>query len=311
MIAFDGISFSSACAGPRSPYFRKEKYRALFRQREPVRRFTFRFRVRLVVKALTRFLGLAHCALAVCLPAPMSCVGRLIWNRQRFFKDPHTGKRIARANPAGEHVITPVPELRMIPDDLWTRVKERQTRLRRDLLHAAGEIRPERARHPSYLLSGLLKCGRCGGGFSKISQEHYGCSNARNRGNCDNRLTIRRDVLEASVLSGVKANLMRADLVKEFIAEYHRELNRAAAERDQKRQRFVRDLAAPNEKSARLLMQLNPEFARQQWRVNINLLNLARKNWNRSSPPNASHRSDSTQISPKSIAAKLSACRKP
>lgn len=49
-------------------------------------------------------------------------------------------------------------------------------------------IRSERARRPNYLLSGLLKCGTCGGGFSKISQSHYGCSAARNKGTCDNLL---------------------------------------------------------------------------------------------------------------------------
>jgi site-specific DNA recombinase len=37
-------------------------------------------------------------------------------------------------------------------------------------------------------------------------------------------------VIEASVLSGLKTHLMHPDLVKEFIAEYHREVNRAAAE---------------------------------------------------------------------------------
>jgi len=35
---------------------------------------------------------------------------------------------------------------------------------------------------PVYLLSNLLRCGACGGGFSKVSLHHYGCSNARNRG---------------------------------------------------------------------------------------------------------------------------------
>ena len=86
-------------------------------------------------------------------------------------------------------------------------------------------------RRPVYLLSGLLKCGVCSGGVSKISAQHYGCSTARNRGTCDNLLTIRRDVLEESVLSGIKSRLMHPDLVKEFINEYHRELNRLATTR--------------------------------------------------------------------------------
>ena len=126
---------------------------------------------------------------------------------------------------------------------LWTRVKERQAATRSILIKDHAGVRAERARRPSYLLSGLLKCGSCGGGVSKISQEHYGCSNARNRGTCDNRLTIRRDVLEESVLAGLKANLMHPDLVKEFVAEYHREINRLAAARDGDRDSVTQDLA--------------------------------------------------------------------
>src|SRR5262249_16375658 len=43
-------------------------------------------------------------------------------------------------------------------------------------------------------------------------------------------LAIRRDIVEASVLSGLRTHLMHPDLVKEFIAEYHRELNRLSAQ---------------------------------------------------------------------------------
>jgi hypothetical protein len=110
--------------------------------------------------------------------------------------------------------------------------ESRQEHVRHDLTHDHAGIRSERARRPAYLLSSLIRCGVCGGGFSKVSQHHYGCSNARNRGTCGNRLTIRRDVLEASVLSGLKTHLMQPELVKEFAAEYHRELNRLNATRE-------------------------------------------------------------------------------
>jgi hypothetical protein len=56
------------------------------------------------------------------------------------------------------------------------------------------------------------------------------------------RLTIRRDVLEESVLGGLKAKLMHPDLVKEFVAEYHEEINRLAATRDSDRQGFAKEL---------------------------------------------------------------------
>ncbi len=49
-------------------------------------------------------------------------VGRLVWNRQRFVKDPNTGRRVARPNPESEWVVQEVPELRIVPQDLWERV---------------------------------------------------------------------------------------------------------------------------------------------------------------------------------------------
>ena len=45
-------------------------------------------------------------------------VGRLVWNKQRYLKDPNTGKRLARINPESEWIVTNVPELRIVDDDL-------------------------------------------------------------------------------------------------------------------------------------------------------------------------------------------------
>ena len=100
-------------------------------------------------------------------------------------------------------------------------------------------MRSERARRPNYLLSGLLKCGSCGGGFSKISQSHYGCSTARNKGTCDNLLSIRRDELEHKVLDGLRTQLMQPEMVTTFIEEFHREVNRQRASRDDRHCRIA------------------------------------------------------------------------
>ena len=169
-------------------------------------------------------------------------IGRLVWNRQQFIKDPHTGKRQARLNPEAKWIIEEVPHLRIVDDYLWNLVKERQRDSRSRVTTKDDGIRSERARRPRYLLSGLLRCGTCGGGFSKISQAHYGCSTARNKGTCDNLLTVRRDDLEAKVLDGLRHQLMHPELVRTFVDEFHREVNRQAAEGDMRRNRNERDL---------------------------------------------------------------------
>ena len=98
-------------------------------------------------------------------------VGRLVWNRQRFIKDPDTGKRQARPNPDSEWVIQEVPELRIVDQDLWDAVKARQASVSasRDTRDTSSPDHFREKRRPRYLFSGLSKCGCCGGGYSMIS----------------------------------------------------------------------------------------------------------------------------------------------
>ncbi|MEY8099861.1 zinc ribbon domain-containing protein [Falsihalocynthiibacter sp. S25ZX9] len=75
-------------------------------------------------------------------------------------------------------------------------------------------------RRPRFLLSGLIKCGTCGSSLVKISQHHFGCASARNKGTCPNGRSIRRGVLERTVLSGLQHQLMDTDLLDVFCKEY-------------------------------------------------------------------------------------------
>jgi site-specific DNA recombinase len=180
-------------------------------------------------------------------------IGRLIWNRQQFVKDPDTGRRQARPNSEAKWVVEEVPHLRIIDEPLWNQVKQRQQNSRSRVMTKDRGIRSERARRPNYLLSGLIKCGSCGGGFSKISQSHYGCSTARNKGTCPNLLAVRRDQLEVTVLNGLKDQLMHPELVTAFVDEFHREVNRQRAEQDGSRERTTRDLEKTEREIRRLI----------------------------------------------------------
>ena len=168
--------------------------------------------------------------------------GKIVWNKQHYIKDPSTGKRQARRNPESEWVVEEVPDLRIVDHELWQAVKARQNSTRGTVTTDQKAVRPERARRPRYLLSGLLKCGFCMGGYPKISATHYGCSTARNKGTCDNRLAIKRLDLENAVLEGLKDHLMHPDCVRAFVAEFHAEINRLAAAADTERDKTIKDL---------------------------------------------------------------------
>jgi site-specific DNA recombinase len=75
-----------------------------------------------------------------------------------------------------------------------------------------------------------MRCGCCGGGFVVLNAERIGCANARNKGTCDNRHTIRRDTLEATVLEGLQRHLMDPMLCDLFCQEYTRHTNRLRGE---------------------------------------------------------------------------------
>ena len=159
-------------------------------------------------------------------------IGRLVWNRLGYHKDPDTGRRRSRQRGAEERIVTEVPELRVIDQTLWDAVKARQAAL--DRKDAKLEPAPFWSKQrPRYLFSGLTQCGICGGGFSKVSAAHFGCSTARNKGPtaCTNTRTIRRDRLEATVLDGLRERLMDPDIFKEFATAFTVEWNRAQADR--------------------------------------------------------------------------------
>ena len=122
-------------------------------------------------------------------------IGRMVWNRLRYIKDPETGKRVSRLNPESEWIVKDVPALRIVPQELWDRVKARQRALEATAGEAAEEGNSNGTafwdrRRPQYLFSGLLKCGQCGGGFVKYSHDRLGCATARIKGTCSNLLTI-------------------------------------------------------------------------------------------------------------------------
>ena len=157
-------------------------------------------------------------------------VGRLVWNRLRYLKDPDTGKRVSRLNPEAEWVVQEVPDLRIVHQDVWDKVKARQQTLAYETSEPGQNALNER-RRPKYLFAGLVKCGCCGGGYTMISKDLLGCATSRNKGTCDNRRNIRRDALEASVLGGLRTHLMDPELFKEFCSEFTREVNRLRIER--------------------------------------------------------------------------------
>ena len=157
-------------------------------------------------------------------------IGRMVWNKLRYLKDPDTGKRVSRHNPESEWVISEVPALRIVDDELWQAVQARYARVQKKWSAAEPARRFNQFIRPKYLFTGMTKCGACGAGFVVYYRDRLGCFGTRERGTCTNKLTIPRQEVEARVLTALQEKLLRRDFFEEFCREFTKEMNRLRME---------------------------------------------------------------------------------
>jgi len=153
--------------------------------------------------------------------------GLQVWNRSHWEKHPDTGRRIRKERPPSEWITKELPELAIVDAATWQAVQDRLGGSRQP-----HHGRPKAGRPPSHLLSGILRCGTCGGPLVVLDRYRYGCSVHKDRGDavCNSRLRIPRTATEAALLSGIKEQL----------------LSEAAFQRFQRRVAAALKSAAPN-----------------------------------------------------------------
>ena len=153
-------------------------------------------------------------------------IGRLVWNRQRFVKDPASGRRRSPRNAAERMVVEEVSDLRIVSDELWAAVKVRQAAIREsDGVTKARASRFWERRSAQHLLTGLVYCGACGSRMAAVGRDYLACSAARGQGTCSNRKGVRRAPLEELILDGLRQRLMAPEMVEEFVTAFHEEVN--------------------------------------------------------------------------------------
>lgn len=142
-------------------------------------------------------------------------VGRPAFNRQRFLKNPETGKREARPNPPEQWIFEEHPGLRIVSDDLAAAVVAQRTK------NGNGPL--AKTRHPKTLLSGLVRCEECGAPMSKAGL-YFRCIAQMNSGTCRNGRGVRVDRLENMVLDAIEAAITNEGVIARMAARFHQEL---------------------------------------------------------------------------------------
>ena len=157
--------------------------------------------------------------------------GEIIWNTKHKVRVPGTGRRIYRRRPESEWVVTSVPHLQIVSDELFAAVERRFAVTQR--LWGVGSSGLARGQQKQvYLFSGLLRCGECGGsitlvgGRANTSRSEYGCSLHAQRGDsvCKNDLRIQRHQLEERMLTGLQDRVLRQQFIDYVICGLQEEL---------------------------------------------------------------------------------------
>lgn len=157
-------------------------------------------------------------------------IGRLIWNRSQWVKDPDTGIRQRRERPQTEWIIQQCD--RLIDDATWARARSR------------FQVRTGRGGVPKFLLSGILECAVCGGKMIVYGggTRRYICGTFHAGGEhaCSNRSSFPRDFAEDRILAPVIEDLLSPAAIAEGIRVMRQE--RAVPPKREPMDREVREL---------------------------------------------------------------------
>ena len=161
-------------------------------------------------------------------------IGRRVWNRLTYSKNPATDRRLSKLNPESAWQVSEVPELRIVDQALWDEVKARQaaqTR-RRSKLETTDRNRlssGQALRRRKYLLSELLHCGGCGSRMTIAGAGEYKtyyCASAKEKGPsiCPGFRGLRESAALPLVLSGLQSELMKSKAYELLRERFHERL---------------------------------------------------------------------------------------
>jgi DNA invertase Pin-like site-specific DNA recombinase len=179
-------------------------------------------------------------------------VGVRVWGRRTFVKDRVTGQRSGRMA-EGEPIRQPVPQLRLVSDALWARVRAR---------HAAMSTGPMgdgvRGRgRPKRFLQGMIVCAECGRTMRRAGpHDALRCVTRIEKGACSNGRTPSYAKIEARVIAAIRANLLHPDVVEHVVRRAHEDLREGLRETAKRRAKASAEAAELKRRLERIVDQV-------------------------------------------------------
>lgn len=148
-------------------------------------------------------------------------IGKVVWNRSQFVKNPDTGRRIRRERPASDWIAYPCESI--VDEKTWAQVQARHAERHETYGSNKGGL-------PRYLLSGLLECSACGSKLivSGKAGSHYYCGTRRQGGPsaCSMALGVQRSIAEDVILGPIREELLSPAAVEaavQMIREWYQQ----------------------------------------------------------------------------------------
>jgi hypothetical protein len=136
--------------------------------------------------------------------------GAVTWNKTQWLKDPDSGKRLRRDRPRSEWIERIDETARIVSDAQWSAALA----ARRPM---PGAARAWTGGQPKYLLSGLLRCDRCGAHYIMGNSTEYQCSAHRDGRACENGIRVRREHAQLEILTPIVDELFTPERVRRVV----------------------------------------------------------------------------------------------
>ena len=149
-------------------------------------------------------------------------IGTWNWRKTKRVSDPTTGKKRSFPRPEKEQVFLFREDLVIIDQETWEKAqkKRRELETTRPIRRSKnGSLQQKSYVHtyPKHLLSGLMRCGLCGGSIVISSGKgggYYGCLNRRRR-TCQNSSMIKRKKIEPTILERLREEILTTERLEE------------------------------------------------------------------------------------------------
>ena len=160
-------------------------------------------------------------------------VGQVVWGRT-VWKRAHADSKLRRSELSAEPVVKYSDErLRIVPQELWERVKARQKSIDQTTVTLRSALK-RNGRMPRHLLSGLMQCATCGGSYAIVNAREFGCTTHKAGSDCDNDVRVKIEVAERHLLEVIRQEILSPEGIAKAEKLYRDQVKLAAKKEHQR-----------------------------------------------------------------------------